>query len=410
MRYLRNLFERDPRWETRCVLAGDALEVPELPRGDGENQFPADRAALLEQDLIVVGDIDAQVFRGDELQWLKDFVELRGGGLVFIDGSRQGLKSLAASTVGDLIPVKRLTAGGALSAAALWRLTPAGQTLFALRLAADDTDNATLWEKLPPPRQTVLSEAMPGTETLVEIVDAGRVVPALVLRRLGAGRILYSACDETWRWRREVADLHHQRFWMQAAQWLMEEPFAVSDAYVSLDVGSVVYEPGDSATIRVRLRDENGKPIEQASAEALLWRDGQLSHAVALESDTAGGGVYRARTGPLETGAYELGVRVAGFPIDHFRPRTRFRVEPGLGVELVDLTCNRELLEEVCSLTGGQFLREDQFQRLPDLLRPLAANRIVESDIALWQSYWWFVPIMLLLGTEWLIRKRKGFL
>ena len=182
-RYLRNLFERDPRWETRCVLAGDALEVPELPRGDGENQFPADRAALLEQDLIVVGDIDAQVFRGDELQWLKDFVELRGGGLVFIDGSRQGLKSLAASSVGDLIPVKRLTAEGTLSTAALWRLTPTGQALFALRLAADDTDNATLWEKLPPPRRTVLSEAMPGTETLAEIVDAGRVAPALVLRR-----------------------------------------------------------------------------------------------------------------------------------------------------------------------------------------------------------------------------------
>ena len=190
----------------------------------------------------------------------------------------------------------------------------------------------------------------------------------------------------------------------------MEEPFAVSDAYVSLDVGSVVYEPGDSATIRVRLRDENGKPIEQAFAEALLWRDGKLSHSVTLESDTAGGGVFRARTGPLQAGQYELGLRVAGFPVDHFRPRTRFRVEPGLGVELVDLACNRELLEEICSLTGGQFLREDQFQRLPELLRPLAANRIVESDIALWQSYWWFVPIMLLLGTEWLIRKRKGFL
>lgn len=409
-RYLRNLFERDPRWQIRAVLAGTAVDTPELPRGKGENQFPADRDELMGQDVIVLGDLDPQVFRGDELQWLKDYVELRGGGLILLDGSRQGLKSLAASSAGELIPVKRLPDGGHLSGAAMWRLTPAGQTLPAMRLAADHADNAMLWEKLPPPHQTVFAEAMPGTETLAEIADAGRSTPALVLRRFGAGRILYSACDETWRWRREVADLHHQRFWMQIVPWLMEEPFAVSDAYVSLDVGSVVYEPGGSATIRVRLRGEDGRPIERAAAEAVLWLDGQLLRSVALEADASGGGVFRALTGPLESGQYEVGVRVAGFPLDQFRPRTRFRVESGLSPELVDLACNRELLEEICRLTGGQYLREDQFQRLPEMLHPLAADRIVASDIALWQSYWWFVPILLLLGAEWLIRKRTGFL
>jgi hypothetical protein len=34
----------------------------------------------------------------------------------------------------------------------------------------------------------------------------------------------------------------------------------------------------------------------------------------------------------------------------------------------------------------------------------------VESDTVLWQSYWWFVPIVLLLTIEWIIRERAGLL
>jgi hypothetical protein len=35
---------------------------------------------------------------------------------------------------------------------------------------------------------------------------------------------------------------------------------------------------------------------------------------------------------------------------------------------------------------------------------------VVEGDTVLWQSYWWFLPIILLLTAEWIIRKRVGML
>jgi hypothetical protein len=28
----------------------------------------------------------------------------------------------------------------------------------------------------------------------------------------------------------------------------------------------------------------------------------------------------------------------------------------------------------------------------------------------LWQSWWWFIPIVLLLTLEWILRKRAGML
>ncbi|MGB8169942.1 MAG: hypothetical protein WCF18_20735, partial [Chthoniobacteraceae bacterium] len=71
---------------------------------------------------------------------------------------------------------------------------------------------------------------------------------------------------------------------------------------------------------------------------------------------------------------------------------------------------NEDLLRQMSAATGGQYLREEDLARLPDLLAPMSQGRIVESDTVLWQSYWWFIPIVLLLTIEWIIRKRVGML
>jgi hypothetical protein len=74
------------------------------------------------------------------------------------------------------------------------------------------------------------------------------------------------------------------------------------------------------------------------------------------------------------------------------------------------LTCNENLLKEVAKLSGGTYLREEQIGRLGELLKPISSGRLVTKEIALWQSYWWFVPIILILGLELFLRKRAGML
>ena len=67
-------------------------------------------------------------------------------------------------------------------------------------------------------------------------------------------------------------------------------------------------------------------------------------------------------------------------------------------------------MRQMSALTGGEYLREENIDRLVELLAPMSQGRVVESDTVLWQSYWWFVPIVLLLTIEWIIRKRVGML
>ena len=413
-RYLRNLLERDNRWEANIVLCDWAGDRPILgPRGDGAGRFPARRELLFQYQLIVLGDVPPSVFTVGEMQWIRDYVQFNGGGLICIDGRMERLASFVnpLTPLTDLFPV-RFFGDRALSSMKMRvRFRSAGGAQAPLMLAANTADNLTIWNDLPGPRWAAVTEALPGAETLLEIVNGNSVVPGLVFRRFGAGRVLYSAFDETWRWRFNIGDRHHQRYWNQVAKWSMEPPFAVQDAYIAMDSGSTTYDVGDTAEIRVRIMNpELARKFQlqpNLKPEAILLRDGRVFGTFPLEADPESF-TYRARSAPLEPGDYEVRVRLPGVPDGIIKASTAFTVATNPFGELGRLHCDELLLRQVASDSGGDYYREEEMRRLIETLGPASNRREIVEEIVLWQSYWWFVPIMLLLTTEWILRRVKG--
>lgn len=406
-RYLRNLFERDERWEVNALLAGAGGEAKAWARGPRIGQFPANREALFSYHLIVFGDVPPGQIRGPELDWMREFVERRGGGIIFIDGRQEQLSSYAESELGPLFPVS--WKGPALEGTSVrWRFKATGSSLAPLSLVPEAQQNLEVWGVLPGPQRVAPALALPATEVLLEAVVGERSVPALVYRRFGAGRVLYAGHDESWRWRYNVGDLYHTRFWNQVSKWMMEAPFPVQDKFVSLDSGAPAYQPGETAEIRVRVRDEEGKSMLEAKAVALVFRDGLKIGELPLEADASNGGTYRARTMPLTPGQYEIRVRVEGMLEAEMKARTQFTVASQAGGELGALHCDERLLRQMAFHSGGSYFREEETASLADLLKPLSDGRVIETETVLWQSYWWFVPIALLLTLEWIVRKRAG--
>lgn len=409
-RYVRDLFIRDQQWQTELLLAETAGGSTKWSQVDGPGKFPPDRETLFSYGLIVLGELPPGTLTTEQLEWLNDFVEKRGGGLALIDGRRRYLREYGQTPIGPLLPVGEAegTTGGAPERL---ELTPAGRESAVLRLERDAELNAGLWRSLPVPHWVAPVKALEGTQVLASAVFGdGDPVPVLVHRQVGAGSVLYCGFDSTWRWRYEVADLYHTRYWNQLAAFLMEPPFAVKDQYVALDVGGPTYATGDSARIRARLSDRQGKPLVDAQAEAVVYRDGRKVATVPLEADPNRGGMYRAATAGLEPGEYEISVSVAGFSELETRARAGFTVEPRRAQEFADLTCDEDLLRAMAAASGGTYLREEEADRLTALLRPLSEGRVVITETRLAQSYWWFAPIMLLLTLEWIIRKRVGMM
>ena len=101
-------------------------------------------------------------------------------------------------------------------------------------------------------------------------------------------------------------------------------------------------------------------------------------------------------------------VRLPDVPDEAIKASTAFTVATNPFGELGRLHCDELLLRQVASDSGGDYYREEEMRRLIDTLGPASNRREIVEEIVLWQSYWWFVPIMFLLTTEWILRRVKG--
>jgi hypothetical protein len=219
--------------------------------------------------------------------------------------------------------------------------------------------------------------------------------------------------DETWRWRYDVADQYHGRYWNQISNWVMEPPYAVHDRFVSIDTGGFTYQKGEKAELQVRLRDEQGLPMLEATAEAVLYSDDNADDIVTtvpLSADGNAGGVFRGSTDKLDAGVYKVGVRATGFRNEQLTARAEFVVMGDPTGEMDVLFCDEELLRQIASLSGGEYLREEDAASLPARLAPFSKGHIEQRETMLWRSWWWFVPLVALFTTEWLVRRKAGLI
>ncbi len=446
-RYLHNMFERDPAWQVDIVLPDYRESPPRLPRGTETNQWPSTKERLFEYDLVILGELPAALLPREGIEWLNAFVETSGGGLIVVDGARGALRDPLYAPLHAMLPIEWLDDKRIKPDPSTVHLTSTSRQLSVFQLTpSDPAKNDAAWAELPAVHTSTSVKALPGSEVLATATQEGEEVPLMVTRQFGAGRIFYCGTDETWRWRYKVADTYHQRFWNQVARWVMRLPMSVQGQFVSIDSGKLVYQPGETITIRTRLRGSNGEPANGLAVEAIVTevnepgnaqtktsgpasvdaasnrdtgsdRSDELSNAegrvlavIPLVADSAIQGVYSGQLVAPASGNYQVSIVAPGLASSALAIHSEFSVSEADSGEMDQLNCDEPLLRKLAEITGGQYFSEQEASQLVDLLRPLSRGRIVESDTLLWQSYWWFAPIVLLLTIEWWLRKRAGLI
>jgi hypothetical protein len=278
-----------------------------------------------------------------------------------------------------------------------------------LNLWGEKKDLTEFWEKLPSPPLAPRIRAREGAEVWADAVATdGRESPWLITRLFGGGRVFYVSTDQTWRWRYKVADRFHARFWNQLLHAVMQPPYSASDDYVALGTDKIEYDVGQSATVRVRLQDTSGKPVGDATVDALLISEDRVIATVPLTVDDPARGTYRAQTPPMESGAYDIRIRASGFDANALQATTPIWVGTRDTVELDRVSLDKNSLVQITETAGGVYLHESSGEKILETLQPLSSGTVVESDILVWQSFYWFWTILLLLATEWWMRKRAG--
>ncbi|NND99732.1 MAG: hypothetical protein HKN47_20630, partial [Pirellulaceae bacterium] len=354
-RYLRNVFQRDPAWDVTTVIAGPGTGKPTLTRGDEPDDFPDSRESMARYDAIILGEIPSELFTSADWLRLKEFVT-RGGGLIVIDGRYGRLRKVVRDSLSDLVPIRYDSTQSRLTVDSL-APTPMGLEHPVLNVSGDAQQLAEFWSVLPAPKSVNAVSAQEGAEVWANVLGPGGVEsPWLVTRLFGAGRVFYLSTDQTWRWRYKVADKFHARFWNQLLASVMQPPYSASDEYVALGTNKVEYKSGESSTIRVRLQNTIGKPVGDATVDALLVANDRVIASVPLDVDDPARGTYQGQTPPLLPGAYSVRIRASGFDEAALQASTPIWVSSETTDEMRRVGLDENALNQIVTAASGTYV------------------------------------------------------
>ncbi len=445
--------EHRPRWQHRyleSLLSRDAntkLETHLLVKGAGglrlPDRFPRDRSTLFEYDVILIGDVDPSVFSREMVESLQAFVSARGNTIAFLAGPKHLPRSYRGTGLEELIPVDLSDAAdeagaslaasaGAASSGFTLHLTRDGERSGLTSLLPSRERNRDLWPSLPAmlrlysagaarPAATVLARAVPdgGVPAPEKAAGVEAGPPVLVTTFAGAGRVVYVAVDETWRWRYRTGDTYFRRFWEQVLRWATANRLPEGDGFVRLGTDDVRYDEPATAALRAIVRDAAGNPVTDEWVDALIaaagapgeGREGKAARRVRLKPVPGAEGIYQGAAEDLAAGEYRVTLDLAtvpeysGLPLEK-KASAGFVVDRVPSRELCDVTCDETLLREVARITGGEYLPLGEAQRAADLAPRKTYKTEVVSRTQAWSFSWWIAGIFAAaLAAEWIARK-----
>ncbi len=418
-RYLANLLLREGSVvSSSLMLAADRKYMQE---GDVElDALPDSPEMWADYDVIILGDVRPDVFTWDQLEQMRDQVAERGAGLLWIGGPAQTPRWWWDTPLGELLPFARTASGGVeLGEPFLLAPTPAADRLGVLRLADDPTSpwpaelasRDTGWASLHWGQAIGARDLKPTTEVLAraELAFSGEAWPVVVMMRYGAGKSLYVATDEIWRYRYGRGEVYYERFWLQLVRMLAREGLTRAGRPAVLTVSADRVMAEQPVRVTVELLDQSLVDLALPSLEARLTR----------RPEPGDDGPPRTETLTLDREAGSERVFTSGWVAD----------EPGVWtVELADAelapaglsarvevtTASRELLtpetdhERLRALseeTGGVALTPasmgEVFEHLPNR-RERLRTEIAE---ALWDTPLALLTVLTLLTVEWVGRR-----
>ncbi len=427
-RYIKNEMIRDKTVNISCLLtSADPTFAQEGDPPDEKSgfpgpitRFPEKIEELMAYDVVLFGDVDPRQFTDAQLQMIAEFVDKKGGGFGMIAGPRYSPVSYRNSALEAVLPVNIANVLPEDSSADYREgfrpvITDEGRrgeasTIF--RFFADKAVNEKyLRDDLQPifwfcqgisPKPTGLVYA---EHPFASDPNTGRKAPILVLGRFGAGRTLFSAIDDSWRWRYYTGESVFDTYWVQQLRYLARSK-KLGQRRLRFNADKATYEQGQQVRLelkvidpmllpqlppqmRVDIVDEKGVTVRQ---ETLQRQESPSDlYAVTFPGDVLG--KFTVKLPDAVTNSTNMDV-----PIEVIYPRLE------LSKPQVDELMLRRLAppEQIVPLAEAR--------KLPDLIKSAARTVPVPNTEPLWNRWQALAIFMLLLTSEWVLRKAYGMI
>ena len=418
-RYLKNEMIRDVTVDISCLLtSADPTFVQE---GDKPiTRFPESIEELMEYDVVLLGDVDPRQFSDAQLQLVQEFVAKKGGGFGMVAGPQFSPLAYRNTPIEPILPVgiQRVqpeTSGTSITQGFRPVLTKEGANSSIFRFYADRAANEKyVAEQIPAIFWYCKGvTAKPGVAEVYathpsDVGPDGRKAPVLVLGRFGAGRTLFSAIDDSWRWRFYTGESIFDTYWVQQLRYLARSK-KLGQRRLTLTALRPSFELGEQVRVQMRVLDP--QLLQQLPEQVRVDihdASGQLIRQETLTRQEGSTDVYALSFTADRVGKFTLklppiagGVEAMELPIDVNVPRLE------LVTPQVDRTAMARLAQETM---GRQVELSKVASDLPRLI-PSAEKKIpIETSQPLWDAPLAMVLFVLLITGEWLLRKVYGML
>jgi uncharacterized membrane protein len=414
--YLLTMLQRDRRITLKVVLIKGDADLTEDKDSPFLDKLPEDKDTLYANDVIIIGDVDPNDLGDTRMKLLNDWVNKMGGGMVFLAGPMFDPNAFQRTPLEALLPVETLTkTSERYETPVQLKLTPAGETSPMLTLSENPQENAAIWEAFPGVRWTAwVGKARPGAQVLLtdptpDRATASGPMPVMAMQSYGLGQSLYIGFDETYRWRSGKGEKYYTHIWGQMLQTLSAQRGVGTSALTQLKTDRPSYLTGDKVRISGRIFKAGFEPLTDPEVPGTItWKaktapgktaPGQQTTDLSLEAVPDRPGEYQGEMTAATAGSYSFSVVRDPSVI------LKFEVADSK-VELSDVAMNEKLLREMATASGGQFLREEDLNGLPELIASKSTGSVTFKKIPLVYTPYLLGLIILIACAEWLWRRK----
>jgi hypothetical protein len=284
------------------------------------------------------------------------------------------------------------------------------------RFAETPEDNRRLWDELPPVFCNVINlQPLPGSQILAAIDNQklGRPAersgfPVILAQKSAERKTVAIFAYGIWRWHLLMqgigkTPMAYESLICNAARWMVTREDA---KLVRITSNKEIYRGGEAIELTAQIYYEDYRPREGAQVRAQLAGP-QFSQEVILQD--IGDGLYRATLQALGGGEYQFRGVAEQSDQKIGEDTGRFSVEP-FSLEFINTRLNEPLLQQMAHATGGAYGPPDSLENFVARLPLAPIPRHETSDFALWGRSPVLFILLLVLGVEWLVRKRQGML
>ena len=416
--YLEGSLRVEQRFLRRVLSASPDMQVDFrwIDSGRREN-WPVDLSRQLATDynVFLIGDLDAQALRREDLQ--KILRKVQGGAGIGLLGGFHAFEAggWSGTPLAPALPFEpdRLARQPfdepirqSLHLKGPVQMLPDGRFggVSILRQGKSEQESRQAWQAMPTLEgANNLGRLVPAAKPLAVTADGK---PLLVGREYGDGRVLAFAADSTWRWVMQGAAEQHRRFWRQLVLWLAKQEDAEQDAlWVRLAQRRVL--AGGSLAFDAGLTRPDGTAVTDVPMEAVVTSPlGQARPVrIARRGDTFSGTIADC----AEPGDWKLVVKAAAEGRPPQERTARFTVVRQ-DLELANPRANPLLMRQLAEATHGAARLPEELPAIFEEIagRPAAFETTEQWSWAAWDTWPMFLLLAGCMCVEWILRKRWG--